>query len=214
MQAAANRFRTLVKICGVRSPEEAAGILAMGADAVGVVIAEGSPRRVEAPHALSIAAACPERTVLVGRGTEPAWVDLARSWPGPVQIHGPARDLGRAFIRAIHQGEPAPADEPSPVACLVDAPAAGAGIAWNWESACTPWPDRPWILAGGLRVDSVAAAIRAVHPWAVDVSSGVERARGVKDLALVREFIASVRSCDADDGRTTDPTPVTFASLR
>jgi phosphoribosylanthranilate isomerase len=198
----------------VRSPEEAAGILGLGADAIGVVMAEGSPRQVSADQALLIAALQPERTVLVGRGNEAGWADLARSWSGPVQIHGPADGLGRRWIRATHLGDTPPHDEATPVACLVDAPIAGSGVPWDWTAARPPWPDVPWILAGGLRIDSVAAAIRAARPWAVDVSSGVEHERGRKDLSLVRQFIDQVRACDAADGRTASPNPSNFAALR
>jgi phosphoribosylanthranilate isomerase len=214
MHAAANRSRTLVKICGVRSADEAAEVFDLGADAVGVVIATGSPRQVSPSAALQIATTRPGRTVLVGRGDEPVWPDLARSWPGPVQIHGSGRDLTRAFIRALPAGTPPAPSEPRPVACLLDAPTAGSGTAWDWSRATSPWPDQPLILAGGLTPESVAHAIRSVHPWAVDVSSGVERARGRKDLDLVRVFVEAVRRCDASDGRVTDPSPTGFDALR
>jgi phosphoribosylanthranilate isomerase len=214
MRAAANRSRTLVKICGIRSADEAGRILDLGADAVGVVIATGSPRQVSPTEALQIAATHPGRTVLVGRGDEPVWLDLARSWPGPVQIHGPASHLRRSVIRALPAGTPPAPDEREPVACLLDAPTAGSGAAWDWSRAVSPWPGLPLILAGGLTPDSVAHAIRRVHPWAVDVSSGVERDRGRKDLDLVHAFLDAVQRSDADDGRAGTPSPSSFDSLR
>ncbi len=214
MRVAANRSRTLVKICGVRSADQASQVFDLGADAVGVVVATGSPRRVSPSEAVQIATKHPGRTVLVGRGDEPVWPDLARSWPGPVQIHGSGSDLARAFIRALPVGTPPAPSEPRPVACLLDAPTAGSGTAWDWSRAVSPWPDLPLILAGGLTPESVADAMRSVRPWAVDVSSGVERDRGRKDLDLVRAFVNAVRRCDADDGRVTDPSPAGFDALR
>lgn len=214
MHAAANGSRTLVKICGVRSPDEAVGILRLGADAIGVVVAEGSPRQLSAGQARAIGAAVGPRSVLVGRGTEPEWADLARSWPGPVQIHGEPGSLGRSFIRALAAGADPSPHEGTPVACLLDAPSAGSGERWEWSLARSPWPGLPVILAGGLHAGCAAEAIRAARPWAVDVSSGVERRRGMKDLALVSEFIAAVRACDAELGRSGTPEPAGFADLR
>ena len=91
---------------------------------------------------------------------------------------------------------------------------AGSGAAWDWSRAVSPWPGLPLILAGGLTPESVADAVRRVHPWAVDVSSGVERERGRKDLDLVRAFVEAVRRCDLDDGRVSDPSPRGFDALR
>ena len=212
MQRAANGFRTLVKVCGVRSPEEARRILDLGADAVGVVVAEGSPRQLTATEALEVAHGSP-RAVLVGRGSEACWLDLARSWPGPVQIHGPGGDIGRRFIRAV-SGPDHPQNEPDPVACLMDAPEAGSGVPWSWSSDRCPWPGLPLILAGGLNPSNVGAAIRIARPWAVDVSSGVESSRGVKSLGLVAAFIEAVRRCDVEHGRTAEPIPPHFEALR
>ena len=214
MQFAANRSRTLVKICGVRSADDARRIFDLGADAVGVVVAGGSPRQVSPDSAFRIAAIMPARTVLVGRGDEPDWVDLGRSWPGPVQIHGPGDGLRRPFMRALAAGTLPDPTEPTPAACLLDAPTAGSGASWDWTTAASPWPAVPLILAGGLTPDSVPHAIRAARPWAVDVSSGVERERGQKDLGLVRAFLEAVRQCDAAEGRTADPSPSGFEALR
>ena len=214
MQVAANPSRTLVKICGVRSPEEAGRILDLGADAIGVVVAEGSPRRVSPADALAIAGVAPARTVLVGRGSEPGWAELARSWSGPAQIHGPNPLQGRRFIRAIHAESPLPEGSPEFAACLLDAPVAGSGQAWDWSRARSPWPACPLILAGGLTPGNVGSAISGAQPWAVDVSSGVERERGHKDLELVAAFLHAVRACDSTAGRSGEPTPRGFESLR
>jgi phosphoribosylanthranilate isomerase len=214
MQSVANRSRTLVKVCGVRSADEARRILDLGADAVGVVVANGSPRQVSTDEAFGIAATRPHGTVLVGRGDEADWADLTRSWPGPVQIHGPGLELRRPFIRALAAGARPDANERVPVACLLDAPAAGSGALWDWSTAASPWPSLPLILAGGLTPANVHDALTAVRPWAVDVSSGVERERGRKDLELVRAFLQAVRACDEASGRTDEASPAGFEALR
>jgi len=204
----------LVKICGVLSVDEARQIVDLGADAVGVVVAQGSPRQVSPETAFRIAAVVPVRTVLVGRGDEPDWSDLARSWPGPVQIHGPGFGLHRPFIRALAAGAAPDPSEPTPIASLLDAPSAGSGASWDWSNAASPWPSLPLILAGGLTPANVHDALTAVRPWAVDVSSGVERERGRKDLELVRAFLQAVRACDEASGRTDEASPAGFEALR
>jgi phosphoribosylanthranilate isomerase len=75
---------------------------------------------------------------------------------------------------------------------IVDAPRAGSGEAWDYESVAGL--DGQWLLAGGLTPSSVAAACQVARPWGVDVSSGVESGRGVKDHALIRAFVAATRS--------------------
>ena len=215
MPPAEKRSRTLVKVCGVRTPEEARAVLDLGADAIGVVVAAGSPRQVPPGMSRSIAEAVGARAVLVDRSPKDhdRWA-LIREWPGPVQLHGCARSPSRRCIIAVHAGDP-PADDHvkgDASAWLLDAPIAGSGSAWTW--ARPSWTDdRPLLLAGGLRSQSVGAAIEAVLPWAVDVSSGVERDRGVKDLTLVRSFIEAVRAADTRAGRSEEPAPPDFAAL-
>ncbi len=215
MPAAEKRARTLVKICGVRSVEEARAILTLGADAIGVVVAAGSPRQVQPDQALTLSREIGPGAVLVDRNpADPDRWALIRAWPGPVQLHGLTSGPHRRTILALHAGDPPPAHAWTErvSAWLLDAPDAGSGTAWTW--ARPPWlDDRPLLLAGGLRAQSVGAAIEAALPWAVDVSSGVERERGVKDLTLVRSFIESVRMADAKAGRTATPSPAHFAAL-
>jgi phosphoribosylanthranilate isomerase len=209
------RQRTLVKICGVRSPEEAEQMLQAGADAVGVVVAAGSPRQVDLSQALKIAETASPRGVLVLRDPSAEHMEFARKWPGPIQLHAPFTPPGRRHIRALAAGSAeAPSGESGVAAWLLDAPVAGSGEPWAWPSAGALPIGAPIILAGGLHPGNVAKAIRTTQPWAVDVSSGVEASRGVKDMELVRAFIEAVRACDLQDGRTLQPTPADFASLR
>jgi phosphoribosylanthranilate isomerase len=208
-----NRRRTMVKICGVRSPEQAVAILAMGADAIGVVVAGGSPRQVDEPVALEIARQAGCKAVVVDRTpSDPDRLAFLRAWAGPVQIHGDPSDLGRRCILGIPGDAATLPPCPSACAWLLDAPSSGSGQPWAWSRPA--WMDhRPLILAGGLDADHVGEAIARTAPWAVDVSSGVERSRGSKDLALVRAFIDAVRAADADAGRCEAPAPSGFEAL-
>lgn len=205
----------MIKICGIRNPLEARAILDLGADAVGVVVAAGSPRRVHPSVAIAIADACGKQSVLVLRGEDRECMDLLRSWPGPVQIHDPIDDPGRPCIVGFNAAAVPPAEAwpATATALLLDAPHAGSGTTWDWTTARNSLPALPCILAGGLNPTNVAVAINALQPWAVDVSSGVEHARGTKDLALVQAFIAAVRSCDAASGRGKTPHPADFGAL-
>jgi len=215
MTASEKSARTLIKICGARNASEARAILDLGADAVGVVVAAGSPRRVHPSEAVAIADACGKQAVLVLRGSDQDCMDLLRSWPGPVQIHDPNGDPGRRCIVGHRAATmPSPQDLPATAtALLLDAPQAGSGATWDWATARSAPNRLPCILAGGLNPSNVAAAIAAALPWAVDVSSGVEHARGTKYLGLVQAFIAAVRSCDAAAGRHGSPDPADFAAL-
>ena len=209
------RQRTLVKICGVRTVEVAAQALQAGADAVGVVAVPGSPREVSPAEACRVAGADPLRTVLVLRDPDAERLELARNWAGPVQIHPPSPMPDRGHVQAlafhsISQLSPTPRQ----TAWLLDAPAAGAGEAWSWPRSHLLPTGLPVILAGGLTLQNVAHAIRHALPWAVDVSSGVERVRGTKDLELIRGFIDAVHACDRSDGRTQQPSPTGFEALR
>jgi phosphoribosylanthranilate isomerase len=96
---------------------------------------------------------------------------------------------------------------------LLDAHQAGSGQPWDWRSAPSTPAHLPRILAGGLTPANVASAIDATEPWAVDVSSGVERSRGIKDHNLVAEFIQAVRACDLAAGRDAEPLPPGFSGL-
>lgn len=205
--------RTLIKVCGVRTPAEAEAILALGADAVGVVVASGSPRQVDPSEALAVARVTGGLAVLVDRDPMTSErLRLLESWPGPVQIHGQVPRLERRHMIAM-PGNSSPVHAGSRVsAWLLDAPDAGSGTPWSWSRPA--WLDeRPLILAGGLSAERVAQAISQVRPWAVDVSSGVERTRGTKDLGLVQGFIQAVRAADAAAERTDDPNPASFANL-
>ncbi len=211
---AAARRGTLVKVCGVRTPADARAVAAAGADAIGVVLVPGSPRVVGEATAFEIAAAVGPGfpcVAVVTATTMPA--AIGEGWSGPIQFHGgegertvaciAALRLRWHVIKAIHLGDPAAAGwavSPAIHALLLDAPQPGGGVAFDWSAAVAMRESSrlPFILAGGLTPDNVGAAIAQLKPDAVDVSSGVESAPGVKDIERVRRFLMAVRAADAE----------------
>lgn len=199
-------MRTRVKICGITRPEDGRTAAELGADAIGLVFVARSPRNIEPDTARAIARALPPLTATVGlfMDAEPAFVravldEVPLNW---LQFHGdePAdycRSFGRPYIKALPMASPEAVDLsawPDASALLLDAHAAGgmggSGQRLDW-AALTP-PARPWILAGGLDPDNVSEAVRLLRPPAVDVSSGVESAPGIKSGNLMDRFIRGV----------------------
>ena len=198
-----------MKICGLTVPEEAAACAAAGAWAVGMVFAEGSPRRVGPQEAAAITEALPAGVERVGVFVDPDPREVAAIASGCgltwVQAHG-AVDVAalRAATglpvmagvavdgpEAIGRAEASPAD-----LVLLDAAVpgrhGGTGRAFRWEILEDHPLGRPFALAGGLTPANVAEAVRRLRPAVVDVSSGVERAPGRKDPERVRAFLAAV----------------------
>lgn len=199
---------TRVKICGITNREDALAAAALGADALGFVFAE-SPRRISPLLAREIIAALPPMVATVGVfvNAHPEQVRQVRRMCGltMVQLHGnetehEAAGLGPGVIKAVSlSGETATSPDAYPgAALLIDAPPAGGrpggnGLAWDWSRARELAGRRQVILAGGLDPDNVAAAIAAVNPCAVDVSSGVEKQPGRKDHERIASFIARAK---------------------
>jgi len=200
---------TLIKICGIRSAEIARIAIDAGADAIGLVIdVPDSPRSLTIDEAHAIAATLPGRImqIAVVCNPDPA---LAEQWKGTwFQLHGDEDEHTVArFARAKHIIRGFRFD-PDQVRrwndcrdvniLLVDGSAGGHGEAFHHEqlTALMPRITKPVMLAGGLTPQNVADAIKTVRPFAVDVSSGVERAPGVKDEELIRRFCAAVRGGD------------------
>jgi len=210
--------RTRIKICGVRTLDIAEAAAEAGADAIGLVRVERSPRFVDAVAAAELAAMLPPwmAAVAVYADADPVqivdeWQTIAvRPW---IQLHGRETEVGEPLhgMRVI-KALPVDAssamirrfdDDPLVAAMLIDAPVPGSGVAFDHRRFTESLDElggplhTPLILAGGLDPENVAAAIRAVRPWAVDVSSGVESSRGVKDSGRIREFCAAVREADS-----------------
>jgi phosphoribosylanthranilate isomerase len=208
-------MRTRIKICGVRDVETALVAAECGADAIGLVFAPGSVRRVDADAAWEIACALPPFVARVGLFVDPALDEFERTLEecplDMAQLHGnedeaKASACGPRVIKAVVFDEASIEREferwaavPEVEAILVDGSAGGEGTAFNWR-ALAKVRDRcvqPLILAGGLTPENVGEAIRILEPWAVDVSSGVESSRGVKDAGLIQAFCEAVHEADS-----------------
>ncbi|MFD8979410.1 phosphoribosylanthranilate isomerase [Streptomyces sp. NPDC059564] len=196
-----------VKICGLKAARDVDVAVGAGAGAVGFVFAPGSPRTVDAATARELAARVPEGVLTVGvfRGQSVEEVRRLTEESGVrgVQLHGdegpeyyealraPGRTLLRATAEHVRR-----CGEYGEDLLLLDAPDPGSGKPWNWGSAQFTAPEGRWLLAGGLNPGNVREAVAATGAWGVDVSSGVERERGVKSPELIRAFIAAARSYD------------------
>lgn len=213
-------MRTRVKICGITRPEDAIAAAACGADAVGLVFYERSPRRVDVARAVEIVAALPvfvdAVALFVDAGAAEIAAVLERVRIDVLQFHGdeapPAcRGFGLPYIKAVRMRpgtdvRAAAAHYPDAGALLLDSyrpgVAGGTGTTFAWGDIPAQ-PGARILLAGGLTPDNVADAIRSVRPYGVDVSGGVEAAKGVKDAGRMAAFCAAVRDADARiDGHT------------
>lgn len=216
---------TRVKICGLTDPTEARHIAELGADAIGLVFADSS-RKVDPRQARQVTAALPAFVTVVGVfvDTSPEEINHIAEDVGLdlIQLHGRespdmAASLNRPCIKAIRVRDASFVETVSqwvePAAAqgyvrgiLLDAydPRArgGTGRTFNWQLLNDArrdgrlGADVPVILAGGLGPGNAADAIHAVHPYGLDVSSGVESSPGRKDLAAVEAFLAAVRQAD------------------
>jgi len=206
--------RTRIKICGITRPEDARAAAELGADAIGLVFYAPSPRSVGAEQARAIVAALPPFVTAVGLFVDPAQDQveavLRRCPLGLLQFHGDEAagfcgGFGLPYIKAARVRADADLVQYlSPYqgaqGWLLDAYHerlyGGSGETFDWKLIPRQLA-RPVILSGGLTPDNVAAAVRQVRPWAVDVSSGVEAAKGIKDAAKIAAFIAGVKNENA-----------------
>jgi phosphoribosylanthranilate isomerase len=207
--------RTRVKICGITRAQDAMAAVRAGADALGFVMWPGSPRQVTPAQALAIARDVPALVTRVGVFVDetPRAVAAAVRAAGlhAVQLHGDEdperyRSCGATLIKAVSLVDAADvaralasADD---VTLLVDARdivrRGGTGRLANWSLARTLARARPILLAGGLDAGNVGAAIRAVRPWGVDVSSGVETAPGRKSTRKITALMARIAKADRE----------------
>lgn len=204
--------RTRIKICGLTREADVDAAVEAGADAVGFVLYDKSPRYVDAERAGVLARRLPPFVtpvlLLVNASSVEVHSALQAVPNALLQFHGdesPAdcESVGRPYVRAARM---APGFDlldftssfASAQAMLVDAHVegyGGGGQVFDW-SLLPRQLSRPMILSGGLHPGNVADGVRAVRPWAVDVSSGVEVGKGLKDAGLMREFCQVVREAD------------------
>ncbi|MGP1272241.1 MAG: phosphoribosylanthranilate isomerase [Phycisphaerales bacterium] len=206
--------RTRIKICGIRDEAALRAAADAGADAVGFVFLPSSPRAIDPADAWALAGLLPPMVTTVGLTVDLSLDEFAQiesNCPtGLNQLHGDEPDevvraLGPDLIKAVRYDEATIADRlrhydamPEVSAILVDGSAGGLGERFDWNGLATAAGDiaTPLILAGGLTPENVGEAIAVVRPFAVDVSSGVERERGVKDPGLIAAFCRAVREAD------------------
>lgn len=204
--------RTRIKICGITRVEDAQAAARCGADAIGLVFYPPSPRHVTPAQARQIAASLPPFVSVVALfvNAEPRLVDevIAQVRPALLQFHGDEtpQDCTRyayPYIRAARMRDGLDlldfASHFSTSQALVldaDQPGyGGGGEVFDW-SRIPANVAHPLVLSGGLHAANVTQAIRQVRPWAVDVSSGVEVAKGIKSAQRMAEFVAAVRAAD------------------
>ncbi|BDU16149.1 phosphoribosylanthranilate isomerase [Lysobacter auxotrophicus] len=206
---------TRIKFCGMTHADDIALACELGVDAIGLVFAERSSRRLTIEQARALRAGIAEGIEVVAlfmdndAATVQRVIDAVR--PTVLQFHGREDEAFCAafdmpYFKAVAMGGDVAADalshHPRAVALLLDSHASGGaggtGHAFDWsriprESA------RPFLLAGGLHPENIFDAVTAVHPWGVDVSSGIESAPGEKDAAKMRRFVEEVRRADSSE---------------
>ncbi|MGM0516239.1 MAG: phosphoribosylanthranilate isomerase [Pseudomonadota bacterium] len=205
--------RTRVKICGITRVEDLRVSVAAGADALGFVFVPASRRSITVERARELVADVPAfvQTVALFADAETDWVETVIDLVGPdlLQFHGNesgryCRQFGRPYIKAMSaeldeaEREKVLADHFTARGFLLDSHAVsglgGTGHTFDWGR----WPrdagrgGRPWILAGGLSPENVAEAVGSLSPYAVDVSSGVEEAPGIKSAQKIHAFMRGV----------------------
>lgn len=200
---------TWVKVCGMQEEADIAAALSAGADAIGVVLAAGSPRQVSVERAASLFDGVPLLRILVTAHLDPDLLaeTMASAGADGIQAHGrhaaetaaAGAAAGWFVLRPVAMGtvppEPDPASVPERQIPILDSSEGrrlgGTGIAFDWELAGNI--GRPFVLAGGLSRDNVRRAIDTLEPWGVDASSGLESVRGVKDTGKVVAFIEEAK---------------------
>jgi phosphoribosylanthranilate isomerase len=208
--------RTRIKVCGITRIEDAHAAALAGADAIGLVFYPPSPRCLELDAARVLREAIPAFVSTVALFVNPT-ADAVRAVlesvrPSMLQFHGEetpgfCAQFGTPYVKAcrVKNGISTEADLLEYLRLYADAAGwlldshveayGGVGERFDWSLAPRR-SMRPLILSGGLTRDNVGEAIRRVRPWAVDVSSGVESAKGIKDAASIGAFVSEVRNAD------------------
>ncbi|HUQ73689.1 MAG TPA: phosphoribosylanthranilate isomerase [Burkholderiales bacterium] len=213
-------MRTRIKVCGITRPADARAAAEAGADAIGLVFYPPSPRYLSVERAVEIRDALPAfvQTVALFVNADASQVAqvLGRVKPALLQFHGEetpqfCSQFGVPYVKAyrVKSGVSIGVDLleylrafSTAAAWLLDSfveEYGGVGERFDWSLAPLggqPGRERPLILSGGLEAGNVGEAIRRVRPWGVDVSTGVESAKGIKDAGKIAAFVAEVRNAD------------------
>jgi len=206
-------MRTRIKICGLRTEADVDAAVEAGADAIGLVLYERSPRALSVEHAAELARRLPPFVTpvcLLVNAAPSLVVEAVQAIPHVLlQFHGDETPeqcdtAGRPYLRAVRMTADLDLLDfarrfGNAHALLLDAHVegyGGGGKVFDWSLVPANVPV-PVVLSGGLNPANVIDGVLRVRPWAVDVSSGVESAKGVKDAALIRRFCEAVREADA-----------------
>lgn len=206
-------MKTRIKICGITRMEDASAAVLSGVDALGFIFWKPSPRFIDPVAAARIVGALPPFVASVAVFVNPAREEvlhaIAAAGPSVLQFHGEespdfCSSFGRPYIKVFKVGQrsnllESAASYGDAAGWLFDAydekRVGGTGETFDWDLIPHNLT-RPLVLSGGLEPDNVAAAIRKVRPYAVDVSSGVESAKGIKDAAKIAAFVQGVLNAD------------------
>lgn len=206
-------MRTRVKFCGLTRPGDARLASELGVDAIGLIFALSSKRRLDPDAALCVREALTPMVSAVAlfMDNEPALIErvIRVVRPHLLQFHGSETEVecrrwGVPYLRALPMRGAADAlvycaRYPSASGFVLDSHAPGAaggtGEAFDWTQIPAHMP-QPWLLAGGLRPENVASAIAGARPWGVDVSSGIESSPGIKDGEKMQLFLQEVQRAD------------------
>ena len=205
--------RTRIKICGITREQDVSAVASNGADALGLVFYEKSPRHISVQQAARLIHAVPPFITVVGLFVNPT-VDYVREVLAKIsldvlQFHGEeapefCAQFGRPYFKAIRVKAGVDLVQCASryagaqgllLDAYVEGTQGGTGESFDWALIPHDLP-LPVILSGGLHAGNVAAAIKQVRPYAVDVSSGVEAAKGIKDAAKIAAFINEVKQID------------------
>lgn len=206
-------MRTRIKFCGLTRPGDVRLAVELGVDAIGFIFAKRSKRRLEEEQIEGLRQACPPLVSVIALFMDNTGVEVSSAIrslsPGLLQFHGNENDtfcrsFGLPFIKSLPMGEgaldPIQAIKryPSAAAFLLDGhrPGEPGGHGEKFDWTIIPTLSKPFFLAGGLTPANVAQAIKIGRPYAVDVSSGIESAPGIKDGEKMAQFVEEVRSAD------------------
>lgn len=206
--------RTRIKFCGMTRADDVRLACELGVDAIGLVFAHGSPRRLGIDQAAAlrsqVAAGVEAVALFMDSPAQEVREVIAQVRPSLLQFHGHEDDaycseFGIPYFKAIGMADAGQGGDwatlyPGALALLLDShgqgAAGGTGRTFDW-SRIPANPGKPFLLAGGIGPDNVFDAICAVRPWGVDVSSGIESAPGDKDAERMRRFVENARRADS-----------------